>query len=362
MYKNSIHILFKPIQSNYSYTDKFNHTCLNTTNYLPLQHKTNNMKIFLLATALFMVAISISAQKRKLTDNTGMKEKTSTIRLIYPQWQGGIVDHWMPDIPAEDASRGYYLGAQLLELLAPESSLSTLKVPVSLDITDRKTEQGISARKVILKQTQDALKLLNKSNPDKILTLGGECSVSVVPFTYLAAKYPNDVAIIWIDAHPDINLPYDEYKGYHAMALTACLGMGDEEFMKTLPAKFEVSKTLIVGLRSWDKGMQERQKELGIKSLSPHEVAENSTAIMEWLKNTKASKVVVHFDLDVLDPAEIIAGVGVEPNGMKIQEVVRVINDIASHCNLIGLTVAEPMPRIAIKIRNMLDQLPLLKE
>ena len=44
-----------------------------------------------------------------------MKKETTPLRLIYPQWQGGIVDHWMPDIPVEDSSRGYYLGAQLLE-------------------------------------------------------------------------------------------------------------------------------------------------------------------------------------------------------------------------------------------------------
>ncbi len=85
------------------------------------------------------------------------------------------------------------------------------------------------------------------------------------------------------------------------------------------------------------------------------------TAYLEWLKETGASKVVIHFDLDVLDPAEIIAGVGVEPDGMRIDEVVRVINDIASKYDLVGLTVAEPMPRIAIKIKNMLHQLPLLK-
>ncbi|WP_292266532.1 arginase family protein [Butyricimonas sp.] len=290
-----------------------------------------------------------------------MKSKTSTLRLIYPQWQGGIVDRWMPDIPAEDASRGYYLGARLLNLLAPESSQKTVEVPISQDINDREVEKGISARQIILKQTKAALEKVRENNPDRIVTLGGECSVSVVPFTYLAGKYPDDVAVVWIDAHPDVNLPYDEYKGYHAMALTACLGMGDEEIIGTLPGKFDTSKALIVGVRSWDKGMQERQKELGIKGLSPGEVADNSLAIMEWLKASGVSKVVVHFDLDVLDPAEIIAGVGVEPNGMKIKEVVRVINDIAAEYDLVGLTVAEPMPRIAIKIKNMLNQLPLLK-
>ena len=108
--------------------------------------------------------------------------------------------------------------------------------------------------------------------------------------------------------------------------------------------------------------MKERQKELGIKGLSPEEVAADSSLILEWLKRTGWSdKVVIHFDMDVIDPADMIAGVGVEPNGMKINEVVRVINDIASEYDLVGLTVAEPMPRIAIKLRNMLSQLPLLK-
>lgn len=79
------------------------------------------------------------------------------------------------------------------------------------------------------------------------------------------------------------------------------------------------------------------------------------------VESTGVSKVVIHLDLDVLDPAEIIAGVGVEPDGMKINEVVRVINDIASGYDLVGLTIAEPMPRTAIKLRNLLHQLPLLR-
>jgi hypothetical protein len=138
--------------------------------------------------------------------------------------------------------------------------------------------------------------------------------------------------------------------------------MGDEEIMELLPGKTDASKALIVGLRSWDEGMQERQRKLGIKELSPQEVANDRTKIMEWLKSTGVSKVVIHFDMDVLDPAEIIAAVGVEPNGMKIEEVVRIINDISSEYDLVGLTVAEPMPRVAIKLRNMLNQLPLLKD
>ena len=65
--------------------------------------------------------------------------------------------------------------------------------------------------------------------------------------------------------------------------------------------------------------------------------------------------------MDVLEPSEIIPAVGVVPDGMKIAEVTRVINDINREFDIVGLTVAEPMPRIAIKLKKMLNQLPLLK-
>lgn len=289
-----------------------------------------------------------------------MANNQSIIRLIYPQWQGALVTGWMPDIPPEDSSRGYYLGARFLNFLAPENpSQKTVEVPISLDISNRTIQQGMTDREVIIKQTIAALDLIEQNNPDKIITLGGECSVSVAPFTYLAKKYNNDIALVWIDAHPDITLPYDDYTGYHAMALTASLGMGDKELMDILPAKFELSRALIVGLRSWDKGMKERQQKLKIKGLSPQDVVQNSSMVLDWLQATGVSNVVIHFDLDVIDPAEMIAGVGVEPNGMKIDEVVRIIEDIAANSNLVGLTIAEPMPRIAIKLRNMMKKLPL---
>lgn len=284
----------------------------------------------------------------------------TTVRLLYPQWQGGIINGWMPDIPADDSSRGYILGCRLLNILAPETTQKIIEVPISHDI-NRTVHKGIMDRDIIVKQTKDALDLLNEHNPDRIVTLGGECAVSVVPFTYLANKYDNDVAIIWLDAHPDINLPYDEYMGYHAMALSACIGKGDEEIINMLPAKYDTSKTLIAGLRYWDNGMKERQNQLGIKGLTPDEVSQNSDVILEWIKNTGVSKVVIHFDLDLLDPNEIIAGVGVEPNGLKIDETVRIINDISKKYDIVGLTIAEPMPRIAIKLKNMMDKLPLLK-
>lgn len=41
-------------------------------------------------------------------------DKSSAIRLIYPQWQGGNIAGLIPELDANDASRGYILGAYML--------------------------------------------------------------------------------------------------------------------------------------------------------------------------------------------------------------------------------------------------------
>ena len=118
---------------------------------------------------------------------------SKTIRLIYPQWQGGIISDWIKELKPEDSSRGYYIGAKLLSILAPQNdNHETLEVPVSLDIKNREIKNGIMDYDYIVKQTNSALDILNKNNPDKIIVFGGECSVSVIPFTYLNKKYNND--------------------------------------------------------------------------------------------------------------------------------------------------------------------------
>ena len=315
---------------------------------------------------LFLIAILISnsfnikAQESVPTINESIMK---TIRLIYPQWQGGDIARWITEVPnPDDASRGYYLGAQLLNFLAPNNEQKTFTVPITTAIAERKVIDGVLDRDIIIKQSKAALDILNMEQPNKIVTLGGECSVSVVPFTYLANKYKNDVAIIWIDAHPDITLPGDVYPAYHAMAVTACMGLGDNKIISELPAKISPSKILFVGIRDWERDeIKTRQQQYGIKHLTPEDVRANDNAIHEWLKSCGASKVVIHFDMDVLDPAEIITAVGVVPNGMKIAEVVKVINDISKEKEIVGLTIAEAMPRTAIRIKNMLEQLPLLK-
>lgn len=285
-----------------------------------------------------------------------------TIRLKYPQWQGANIAHWLPNLPEKEASRGYYLGAMLLDFLAPKTENETYTVPVSTDIAERMEKNGVLDHDIIVKQTRAAIDTLNIANPDRVVTLGGECSVSVPVFSYLAQKYDGDVAIVWIDAHPDITLPGDDYNGYHAMALSACMGNGDNEIIDILPAKVSPQNICLAGLRECEYPyIEKRVEELGLKHFSPLQLASDSGSLIEWLISTGKNRVMIHFDMDVMDPADILAAVADGPEGgLKLKEVVRLINDIATTKELVALTVAEPMPRLAIRLKDMLSRLPLL--
>lgn len=176
-----------------------------------------------------------------------------TLRLIFPQWQGGEstnIANYVNDLVPEEAAQGYYLGAQLLQWLAPAGNAPTATVPVSLDRADTATENGIFTYAPLVRQLRAALDIIRVHAPRKIVTLGGECAVSVAPFAYLAAQYSDDLAVIWLDAPPDLRVPFEDYSGFHAMALTALLGKGDADIIAQLPAKIAPERALIIGLRA----------------------------------------------------------------------------------------------------------------
>ena len=99
----------------------------------------------------------------------------NTLRLIYPQWQGGNIAQWFPEFDTDTISRGYYLGSQLLNFLAPDNGQKSAVVPIATDPCERKEVDGVLDRDIIAEQTKAALDILNIEHPDRIVTLGGEC-------------------------------------------------------------------------------------------------------------------------------------------------------------------------------------------
>lgn len=56
-----------------------------------------------------------------------------------------------------------------------------------------------------------------------------------------------------------------------------------------------------------------------------------------------------------------MATVGVVPGGPTLDEVIAVINKTTSLKTLAALTIAEPMPRIALRLRDAFSKLEVFK-
>lgn len=287
-----------------------------------------------------------------------------TLRLLWPQWQGAtpdMVGTLAPELPLEAAQTGYSLGSVILDRLLPGGSAATVAVPVSKTTAGLEVTDGIFARQVLLTQLTDAVRLIRDSSPDKIVTFGGDCSVSIAPFAYLAAKYRDDLAVIWIDAHADCTLPEDGYDGYHAMALSHLTGHGDKDIVDALPATIHPSKVALAGVHVWTDWDLPTSKEWGIQSISADELNAGTASLLAWLETTGCSRVAIHLDLDVVDSDEIVLGLGMEPNGLRREALVRAFTDLSDTTEIVAVTVAEYVPRQVIAVRELLNSLPLPK-
>jgi len=159
-----------------------------------------------------------------LSANPAQDDKT--LRLLWPQWQGAaeyMVAQLTPESRSKSSTRILDRHSGLQAIL-PAHRGPTATVPVTLDDEGTQHQNGVDAKDAVLRQLDAALRVIDSSGAERILTLGGECSVSVGPFASLAAKYGEDLAIVWVDSHPDVGTPDSDYPGYHAMAVSVLSG------------------------------------------------------------------------------------------------------------------------------------------
>ncbi|BCW58612.1 arginase family protein [Arthrobacter sp. StoSoilB20] len=288
----------------------------------------------------------------------------TTLRLLWPQWQGATPENitaLIPELPLAAAQTGYSIGSSILGALLPATDGPVLTVPVSSNTQDFESTQGIFAREAVLSQLTEAVGLIQEASPAKIVTLGGECSVSVAPFAHLAARYGDDLAIVWLDAHADCTLPDDAYDGYHAMALSHLIGKGDRDIVGALPATIAPSRVALAGVHAWTDWDLPNAREWGIQSFSAEDLNRGTETLLTWLEGTGCSKVAVHLDLDVVDSNDIVLGLGMEPGGLSREALIRTVTDLTTTAELVGVTVAEYVPRQVIAVQEILNALPLPK-
>jgi arginase len=194
----------------------------------------------------------------------------------------------------------------------------------------------------------------------RIVTPGGECSVSVAPFSYLARRYGEDLAIIWIDTHPDISTPRSWYPGYHAMAVAVLTGHGDPDVQALLPVTVPPGRVALAGLHAWEEDDFPNLAGWGIRSFSPDELRESTGPLLDWGAATGCSRAAVHFDVDTIDSNEIVLGLGAEPDGLTSVRTRRIVADLDAAVAVVGFTIAEFIARQVIHLQQILVGFPLI--
>jgi Arginase family len=133
---------------------------------------------------------------------------------------------------------------------------------------------------------------IDRHAPEAIVTLGGDCHVDLAPIAYLSERYGDDLAVLWVDTHPDIVGPErDRYAHTHVLA--TLMGEGDPEFVAAVRRPVDPKRILYVGLTETSPFEADFIRKHGIARLSPEDLAGSPQRVLEWLRASGERKVAV---------------------------------------------------------------------
>ena len=254
-----------------------------------------------------------------------------SLNLIFPQWQGS-------------GKRKYvYDGAKLIceEMLA---GAPYEEVSVSLD-EDIKLEKGIWGYRQIIDQLKSACEIITKNSPDRIFLIGGDCGTEVAPVSYLNKMYNGDLAVLWLDAHGDLNSPSTSTShNFHGMPLRSLLGDGEESIVSECFSILKPSQVIMGGIRDLDPPEAEFIGKNNISVLTVSDIESDVEKVSRLIEAKGFHHVYVHIDLDVLDSGKCPWALCLTPDGMGTEVLMALIKDLKSKLNVVGISIVELRP------------------
>lgn len=291
--------------------------------------------------------------------------RPKTVRLLFPQWQGGYDETPYP-------GQIYAFGSHLMSFLAPQNDDPVIEVPVPAwhEGIEAPKEGGVFYRSVIMKQIEAATAILEERQPERVITFGGDCLVSQAPFAYLAKRYGDNLGVLWIDAHPDITTPAD-FDHSHAMVLGNLLGGGEPAMAGMVERKLLPSQVLYAGVDNVFSHERKTMDEMGLCAIPSASVKKDSTDVLDWIERNHFEHIAIHLDLDVLDPAffksllftnpDVPNPIESEHGKLKLSHVARLLADVEKAANVVGMSFAEYMPWDALNLKKMLAGLKFMR-
>jgi len=164
------------------------------------------------------------------------------------------------------------------------------------------------------------------------LLIGGDCGAELAAVEHAAAD--GTVAVVWFDAHPDLNTPASSTTGaFGGMVLRTLLGDGVPALVPATPVR--AGMVVVAGSRSTDEAEEEYLLASPIARVGVEDL-DGPDALLAAIEATGAASVYLHIDLDVLDPAEVSGLSEPVPFGVSSAALVRSIRAVRARYPLVG--------------------------
>ena len=188
--------------------------------------------------------------------------------------------------------------------------------------------------------------------PDWAITIGGDCGAAVAAAAHAQARSGGDVAVLWLDAHPDLNTPESSPSGgFGGMALRAIVGEGPEGLALDEATRVAPGRVVLGGVHAVDDEERRFIDENGVTELTVEDLADPAVVVAA-IEATGAGRVFVHIDLDVLDPSALAGLSYPMPFGIGAPELAALLRAVAAPLHLAGASdrgVRAELPRSGIR-------------
>jgi arginase len=183
------------------------------------------------------------------------------------------------------------------------------------------------------------------------VVLGGDCTLAAGAVGGARAALGCPVGLIYLDANADLNTPETSPSGrLHGMALALALGRGPREVVEAAgPAPaVHPDHVALVGFRELDPGERGALGDLGLAlpAMAVRRLGMRATAALalDAVAN-EDGPIVVHLDVDVIDPAEMPAkGSTTGGAALSLAEVSDLVTALLASQRVVALEVAEFQP------------------
>lgn len=263
--------------------------------------------------------------------------------VVVPLWQGSVSARAMSLADGAAAIRGDLPAAATVSVEVPIEAGESLGTGIRRYSAVRRTRE----------RTEEALAVLSGT----AITIGGDCGAALPGVAHAARGAAGELAVLWLDAHPDLNTPDSSPSGgFGGMTLRHIAGEGADGLALHGESRVPPNRLVLGGVRAIDGEEHRFIEEHGIDVLTVEDLSD-PTVVIGALEATGATRVFVHIDLDVLDPSALAGLSYPMPFGVDATTLVALVKAVVARFPLAGAAITGFAPSTP---ESAVDDLPTI--